>query len=50
MVQQGKDLVSMQWFRSLPWRRFDRWPGNFHKPQGAAKTKQKPATETPSIM
>ena len=31
MAQQVKDLVlSLQWLRSLVWRRFDPWTGNFH--------------------
>ena len=31
MAKQVKDLVlSLQWLRSLAWRRFDPWTGKFH--------------------
>ena len=31
MVEQVKDLVLLQWLKSLLWCRFDLWPGNFHR-------------------
>ena len=32
LVQQVKDLaLSLQWFGSLLWHRFNPWPQNFHK-------------------
>ena len=40
MAQQVKDLVSLLWLRSLLWRRFDPWPGNFRRPHGCSKKKK----------
>ena len=32
LVQRVKDLaLSLQWFGSLLWHRFNPWPQNFHK-------------------
>ena len=30
MAERVKDLMSLQWPRSLLWCGFDPWPGNFH--------------------
>ena len=41
MVQQVKDLVlSLQWFGSLLWHKFEPWPRNFHMlPSPTSKVK-----------
>ena len=42
MVQQGKDLaLSLQWFGSVLWYRFDPWLENFHVPWVQPKKKKK---------
>ena len=41
MAQQVKDLaLSLLWFKSLLWRKFNPWPRNIHMPQVWPKTKQ----------
>ena len=41
MVQWVKDpVLSLQWLRSLLWRGFDPWPGNFHLPKEQPKKKK----------
>ena len=47
MVEQIKDpVLSLQQLRSLPWCRFDPWPGNFHRLQAQQK-KQNKQTKQP---
>ena len=41
MAQQVKDLVSLQWLKSLLWHRFDPWPRNFYMPWAVPKKKKK---------
>ena len=42
MAQQVKDqALSLQWFRSLLWCRFDPWPRNFCMPRMPPKKKKK---------
>ena len=40
-MKQIKDLVSLQWLRSLLWSRFHPWPRNFHVLQMWQKKKKK---------
>ena len=39
VTQQIKNMVSLQWVKSLLWHRFSLWPKNFHMPQAWRKNK-----------
>ena len=51
MAQRVKDLASsLQRLRSLLWRRFDPWPGNFHMPRAWLKQTNKRRVLTVHIV